>query len=116
MKVSYEEGLANYLGLQRRGDCGNNVVLSVREEGNAGQLLSSEITTSVCRSCPDLEKATSLLPLWQGDSGHGGVYDPEHAWTFQAREPGDPIGFRIALWPITAVRNDQTTSLAVKLI
>jgi hypothetical protein len=41
MKESYEEDLANYFGLQRRGDCGNNVVLSVCVEGLAGQLLSS---------------------------------------------------------------------------
>ncbi len=33
MKESYEEDLANDFGLQRKGDCGNNVVLSVRAEG-----------------------------------------------------------------------------------
>lgn len=44
MKESYEEDVANHFGLQRRGDCGNNVVLSVRAEGQAGQLCSSEIT------------------------------------------------------------------------
>ena len=63
MEVSYEEDLANRFGLQRRGVLGNRLVLSVRAKGNAGQVLSSEITTSVCRSCPDLEKATSQLPL-----------------------------------------------------
>ena len=31
--------------------------------GNAGQPLSSEIITSACRSCPDMEKATSSMPL-----------------------------------------------------
>jgi hypothetical protein len=62
MKVSYEEGLANYFGLQRRGGTGDRSVLSVRAKGNAGQLLSSEITFSVCRSCPDREKATSSRP------------------------------------------------------
>ena len=62
MKVSYEEGLANHFGLQRRGGSGDRSVLSVRAKENVGQLLSSEITTSVCRSCPDLEKATLLLP------------------------------------------------------
>ena len=54
MKESYEEELANHFGLQRRGDCGNNVVLSVRAEGHAGQLTrrvpGSEITTFACRS------------------------------------------------------------------
>ena len=73
MQVSYEEDLANHFGLQRRGVSGNRFVLSVRAKGNAGQPLSSEITTSVCRSCPDLEKATSQLPQWQGSYGHGGV-------------------------------------------
>ena len=62
MKVSYEEGLANHFGLQRRGESGDRSVLSVRAKGNAGQPLSSEITTSVCRSCLDQEKATSLRP------------------------------------------------------
>jgi hypothetical protein len=52
MKESYEEDVANHFGLQRRGDCGNNVVLSVRAEGQAGQLLSSEITILACRPCP----------------------------------------------------------------
>ncbi|MFO0180302.1 MAG: hypothetical protein ACK517_00835, partial [bacterium] len=46
MRVSYEEGLANYFGLQRRGGTGDRSVLSVRAKGNAGQLLSSEITFS----------------------------------------------------------------------
>jgi hypothetical protein len=41
MKVSYEEELAIHFGLQRRGDSGNGIVLSVRAKGNAGQLLSS---------------------------------------------------------------------------
>jgi hypothetical protein len=37
-------------------------------------------------------------------------WEPEHAWTFQAREPGDPIGFLTVWWHITAVRNGQRTS------
>ena len=45
MKVSCEENLANCFGLERRGGCGNAAVLSVRGKGNAGQPLSSEITT-----------------------------------------------------------------------
>ena len=36
MKESYEEELANHFGFQRRGDCGSNVVMSVRAEGQAG--------------------------------------------------------------------------------
>jgi len=31
--------------------------------------------------------------------------EPVHAWTFQAREPGDPISFSIALWRITVVES-----------
>ena len=52
MKVSYKEDLAIHFGLKRRCDGGNNVVLSVRREGNAGQLSSSEIILFVCRLCP----------------------------------------------------------------
>lgn len=63
MKESYEEGLANHFGLQRRGVSGNNVVLSVRAEGQAGQLLSSEITTFACRPYPHVGKATSRVSL-----------------------------------------------------
>ena len=57
MQVSYGEDLASHFGLQRRAGTGNGICLSVRVEGNAGQPLSSEIITSVCRSCPDREKA-----------------------------------------------------------
>jgi len=34
MRVSYEKGLANYFGLQRRGGTGDRSVLSVRAKGN----------------------------------------------------------------------------------
>ena len=93
MKVSYEEDLANRFGLDRKGVLGNWFVLSVRDKGNAGQVLSSEITLSVCRSCPDLEKATPQLSYWQDTCGRGGVCDPVHVWTSQSREPGGPVGF-----------------------
>ena len=43
MKESYEEDVANQFALQRRGDFGNNVVLSVRAEGLTGRLCCSEI-------------------------------------------------------------------------
>ncbi len=63
MKESYREHLASCSGLDPyAGDGDIAGVASPR--GNAGQPLSSEITTSVCRSCPDLEKATSSLPLY----------------------------------------------------
>ena len=63
MKVSYEESIANYFGLQRRGGPGDRTVLSVRAKGNAGQPLSSrpksieQGTTFVCRSCCVRENA-----------------------------------------------------------
>jgi len=63
MQESYREDLASHSGLEPYADEGNLVgVASVR--GNAGQPSSSEIITSVCRSCPDLEKATSSKPLF----------------------------------------------------
>jgi len=48
--------------------------------------------------------------------GRGGVREPVHACTFQAREPGDPIGFLIPPWPITKMGNDQKTLQTVPLI
>ena len=62
MKESYREELASRSGLDPyAGDGDVAGVASVR--GNAGQPLSSDIRTSVCRSCGDREKATSLRPL-----------------------------------------------------
>lgn len=63
MKVSHEEVLANHFGLQRRRGIGDDAALSVRAEGNVGQLLSSEILTFACRSYPVREKAKSRSPL-----------------------------------------------------
>jgi hypothetical protein len=63
MKESYRESLASYSGLEPYAGDGNIAgVASAR--GNAGQPLSSEITTFVCRSCSDMEKATSSMPLF----------------------------------------------------
>ena len=63
MKESYREDVASHSGLEPYAGDGNIAgVASAR--GNAGQPLSSEIITFVCRSCPDLEKATSSLPLY----------------------------------------------------
>ena len=62
MKESYRENLASYSGLEPYAGDGNVAgVASAR--GNAGQPLSSEIITSVCRSCSDMEKAISSMPL-----------------------------------------------------
>ena len=106
MRVSYEENLANYFGLQRSGDLQTEIVLSVRAKGNARPATElppkthEQGTTFVCRSCPDREKATPCAPLWQGAYGHGGVPEPVHAWTFQTREPGGLVGFRFQGWQL----------------
>jgi hypothetical protein len=92
MKVSYEERVAIDFGLRRRCDCGNNVVLSVRTGGSAGQVLSSEILFSVCRPCPDRGKATSL-----GSRNGKCQVDTAESETLsmcgksRTREPGGPI-------------------------
>lgn len=94
MKVSYEESLANTFGLLRRCDCDNNVVLSVRIEGNAGQPLSSEITLSVCRSRPDLEKAALRVPfLARNLQTRRSLRPCACVSIFQTREPGGPVSF-----------------------
>ncbi len=63
MKESYREDLASHSGLEPYAGDGNIAgVASAR--GNAGQPSSSEIITSVCRSCPDLKKATPSVPLF----------------------------------------------------
>lgn len=93
MKVSYEEGLANYFGPRRRCDGGNNVVLSVRAGGSVGQLMSSEIRVPRCRPGHGKGKATLDMPLVAR-------HDPDLAESlnlcmrgkFQTREPGDPTG------------------------
>ncbi len=62
MKESYRENRASYSGLEPYAGEGDLAgVASAR--GSTGQPLSSDITISVCRSCPDKEKATPLLPL-----------------------------------------------------
>ena len=63
MKESYREGLASRSGLEPYAG-GGNIAGVASARGNAGQPLSSEIITSACRSCPDLEKAISWLPLF----------------------------------------------------
>ena len=78
---------------------------------SVGQLLSSEIITFACRSRPDREKATPSPPQearWATDAAESS--EPVHAWTFQAREPGDPVSFLTASWRITVVGNGQSTS------
>jgi len=115
MKESYKEGVANHLGLGPNavdGDIGGAALGG----GSVGQLLSSEIKPFACQSCPDKEKAKPSSPLQcEVKDGRGGVKDPEHAWTFQAREPGDPIGVSNQAWRITRDENGQRTSRTVLL-
>ena len=70
MKESYREDIASSSGLKPYADGGNDVgVASVR--GDAGQPLSSDIITLVCRSCNDMEKAISSAAYygkWQEDT------------------------------------------------
>ena len=62
MKESYREDIASHSGLEPYAGGGDLAgVASAR--GSTGQPLSSDITSSVCRSCPVREKATPLLPL-----------------------------------------------------
>ena len=110
MKESYKEGPASHFGLGPYAVDGNiGGVASAR--GSVGQLLSSEITIFACRFRPSWEKVTSSPPLlarWLTDAAES--LEPEHAWTFQAREPGDPVSFLTASWRITVVGNGQSTS------
>ena len=115
MKESHKEELANHFGLEPYADDGNIVgVASAR--GNVGQLLSSEITHFACRSRPDMEKAKPSSPqLARCLTDAAESREPVHAWTFQAREPGDPVGFSIEAWRVTSMENGQSTSQTVLL-
>ena len=115
MKESSREDLASSSGLEPYADDGNVAgVASVR--GNAGQPWSSEILTSVCRSCPDLEKTTSSLPL----SGKA-VPDTAESETLSMRRHSKRENREILLVSTgqggksTAQRNGQTTSPTVML-
>jgi len=115
MKESYREDLASYSGLELYAADGNiGGVASAR--GSVGQLLSSGIFTFACRSYPVLEKATSSpSQMARRSTDAAESTEPVHAWTFQAREPGDPISFFAVLWRITGAENGQSTSQAVLL-
>jgi hypothetical protein len=89
MKESYRENLASSSGHEPYAGSGDAPGVAW-VSGDAGQPLSSEIHIPVCRPCTDKGKATSSSAPRQGEGGHGGVVEPEHASKFQAREPGDP--------------------------
>ncbi len=61
MKESYRENLASSSGPEPYAGGGDTVGVAWGK-GDAGQPLSSEITHSVCRPCPDRGKATSPQP------------------------------------------------------
>ncbi len=115
MKESYREELASHSGLEPYAGGGNVAgVASVR--GNAGQPLSSDIITSVCRSCPDLEKATSSTPQY----GEASTDAAESVTLCMRRHPkreNREILRVLAGWGgmIALRRNGQRTSQAVRL-
>ena len=107
MKESYREDLASCSGLEPYAGDGNIAgVASAR--GNAGQPLSSEITTFACRSCPDLEKAISLVPLF-GEA----LADAAESENLCMRRHPKRENREILL--VSAERNGQQTSPTVPL-
>ena len=65
MQEPYQKGLANHLDPQScAGD--RKVPGEALTGAHTGQPLSSEITTSACRPCPDKGKATPEVPLSEG--------------------------------------------------
>ncbi len=115
MKESYKEEVANHLGLEPYAVDGNNGgVASAR--GNvrpAIELRNHQFRVPIL-SCQGEGKIV-ITANGKVDDGRGGVNEPVHAWTFQAREPGDPIGVSAAEWRNTAAENGQTTSQTVLL-
>lgn len=57
MKEPYGKGLATHSGPESCAGHGN-MMGEALTRAHAGQPLSSEITTSACRPCPDMGKAT----------------------------------------------------------
>ena len=65
MQEPHKKGIANHLGPESCAD-DRKVVGEALTGEHAGQPLSSEITTSACRPCPDKGKATPEAPLGEG--------------------------------------------------
>jgi len=109
MKESYREDLAGHSGLEPYAGNGNIAgVASAR--GNAGQLSSSEITTSACRSCPDTEKATSSMPLI-GEAATDAAESQNLCMRGHSKRENREILLvsAEATWHVTARRNGQKT-------
>jgi hypothetical protein len=115
MQESYREDLASYSGLEPYAGGGDPAgVASAR--GNPGQPLSSEITISVCRSCPDREKAIPLLPF-HGEAEAGTAESETLSMCRHLKRENREIllvSVR-ASGLFTARRNGQKTSQAVRL-
>ncbi len=91
MKESHREDLASRSGLEPYAGGGNSAgVASGR--GNAGQLWSSEITSFVCRSCSDLEKATLASPL-RGEETSDTAESENLSMRGHSKRENRPIGF-----------------------
>ena len=115
MKESYREDLASSSGLEPYAGGGDLAgVASVR--GNTGQPLSSEITISVRRSCPDKEKAIPLLPF-HGEAEAGTAESENLSMCgYLKRENREILLVSVrACGLFTARRNGQETSQAVLL-
>ena len=93
MKVSYEEGLTNYFGPQRRCDGGNNVVLSVRVGGSVGQLIELR---NQCFHVPTLSFAWGRQHrLYRHGEDSLDMAESKNLCMRgkpKTQEPGDPIG------------------------
>ncbi len=116
MKEPYEEGLANRLGPE-----------SYAGDGNiAGVALARGTRRPAIELRNQLFSRADLVMLWGRQHGQSrywratarrdGVREPVHAWKLQAREPGDPVGFRRARRYVATRRNGQKTSPTVTLI
>ena len=93
MKESYRECPASNSGRDPYAGDGNSAGAS-SGSGSVGQVLSSEIKRY---RVPTLSKQGEGNTVWtaigKAHYGRDGVEGPVHAWTFQSREPRDPIGF-----------------------
>ena len=116
MQESYREDLASCSGLGPYAGDGNVAgVASAR--GNAGQPLSSEILTSVCRSCPVREKAISLQPLFGEAAMDTAESETLCMRRHSKRENRENLSVSIAIGGMFAsLWNGQKTSLTVQLI
>jgi len=113
MKESYGENLASCSGLEPYAGDGNITgVASAR--GNAGQPLSSEIITFACRSCSDMEKATSSQPIF-GEAAADAAESENLCMRGHSKRENREILLAFAGQRLVARRNGQKTSPTVML-